>query len=242
MAFAANGPNNSIDDGNGNEVARISATASAVNDLTLVNAATGNRPRLQASGDDTNISPAVRAKGTGGVVLEDGNGNEVVVAESGVASAVNEVGITNAATGNGPTVAARGGDTDVDLNLSGKNAGRVRIRGALSLPDDLTPTGLSGDQDNYSPTGLSGTSILRVDPNGASRNITGLAGGVDGRVVILVNIADAAENLVLKHDVTSTAANRFYTPGAADFTIGQYGSAMLIYDATLSRWLVLAKS
>ena len=45
----------SINDGNDNEVIKISQTTSAVNELTVKNAATGNAVQLQATGDDTNI-------------------------------------------------------------------------------------------------------------------------------------------------------------------------------------------
>ena len=54
-------------DVNGNEVFAITATASAVNDFTIVNAATGNTPQIQASGNDTNISINLVPKGTGTV-------------------------------------------------------------------------------------------------------------------------------------------------------------------------------
>jgi hypothetical protein len=54
-----------INDVNGNELLRVSATASAVNELTLANAATSGAPSLTATGDDTNISLNLVAKGTG---------------------------------------------------------------------------------------------------------------------------------------------------------------------------------
>jgi hypothetical protein len=55
----------SINDTNGNEVVRTPATASAVNDVTVANAATGNAPQISATGDDTNIDLKFAAKGTG---------------------------------------------------------------------------------------------------------------------------------------------------------------------------------
>ena len=48
--------------------------------------------------------------------------------------------------------------------------------------------------------------------------------------------------ITLKHDVTSTAANRFYCPGEVDYVISKYGSAMLVYNPTHLRWNVLANS
>lgn len=54
-------------DTNGNEVFAITATASAVNDFTIINGATGNNPQIQASGGDTNIGINLVPKGTGTV-------------------------------------------------------------------------------------------------------------------------------------------------------------------------------
>jgi hypothetical protein len=59
-------------DTNGNELLKVTATASAVNELTLANAATGGAPALSATGGDTNIGIALTPKGTGGVVFPAG--------------------------------------------------------------------------------------------------------------------------------------------------------------------------
>jgi hypothetical protein len=54
-----------IQDTNGAELIKVTATASAVNEITLANAATGGNPTLTASGDDTNVGIDVTPKGTG---------------------------------------------------------------------------------------------------------------------------------------------------------------------------------
>jgi len=54
-----------IADANGNELIILDTTSSAVNEITLANAATGNAPTLTASGGDTNISLNLIAKGSG---------------------------------------------------------------------------------------------------------------------------------------------------------------------------------
>jgi len=56
-----------VNDTNGNELLKLTATASAVNELTLANAAVGNAPTLSATGDDTNIDITLSPKGTGEV-------------------------------------------------------------------------------------------------------------------------------------------------------------------------------
>jgi hypothetical protein len=55
----------SINDVNGNELVRVSATASAVNEITVANAAAGNAPTISATGNDTNINLNLIGKGTG---------------------------------------------------------------------------------------------------------------------------------------------------------------------------------
>ena len=56
-----------INDVNGNELVRVSATASAVNEITVANAAAGAAPVISATGNDTNISLNLAGKGTGAV-------------------------------------------------------------------------------------------------------------------------------------------------------------------------------
>jgi hypothetical protein len=68
-------------DTNGNELLKVTATASAVNELTLANAATGGVPTLTASGGDTNIGMKFVSKGTGEVTARV-NGSDVFNASS----------------------------------------------------------------------------------------------------------------------------------------------------------------
>ena len=56
-----------IRDGNDNELIKFSQTASAVNEITVKNAATGSGPEIQASGGDSNIDVELVPKGTGAV-------------------------------------------------------------------------------------------------------------------------------------------------------------------------------
>ena len=61
-----------IYDTNGNEVLLVTTTGSAVNELTLANAATGNPPVLSATGGDTNIGITLTPKGSGQVRITGG--------------------------------------------------------------------------------------------------------------------------------------------------------------------------
>ena len=68
----------SILDTGGNELAKLTATGSAVNEFTVANAATGGSPTLSATGGDSNIDLDLLAKGTGHVTIR-GNTNPGVL-------------------------------------------------------------------------------------------------------------------------------------------------------------------
>ena len=59
-----------IVDVNGNEVFNITSTASAVNEFTVTNSATGDAVGLSATGDDTDIDLSIQPKGTGQVIIK----------------------------------------------------------------------------------------------------------------------------------------------------------------------------
>lgn len=66
-----------IADANGNELIKFPSTvSSAVNEITVTNAATGNKPTISATGGDTNISINLVPKGNGTVQI---NGVEIVL-------------------------------------------------------------------------------------------------------------------------------------------------------------------
>ena len=73
----------SILDTNGNQLALLTATSSAVNEVTLANAATGNNPILSATGDDSNIGISFVTKGTGVIKAEDAGGTVSAVKIAG---------------------------------------------------------------------------------------------------------------------------------------------------------------
>jgi hypothetical protein len=102
---------------------------------------------------------------------------------------------------------------------------------ALRLPA-VTPVQITANQNDYNPAGLASAAVLRLSSD-ASRDITGLYGGSDGREILLFNVG--AQDIVLKNAAAgSTAANRFDI--GADITISASGSAWLWYDAVSLRW------
>lgn len=102
----------------------------------------------------------------------------------------------------------------------------------FALTEDITPTTLSAHVNNYNPTGLETADVLRLSSD-ADRTITGLQGGADGRILLLVNVG-TEDILLLSQSASSSAANRFSM--GADVTLGPNNAIILQYDSTASRW------
>lgn len=102
----------------------------------------------------------------------------------------------------------------------------------LSTPA-LSPAQITADQNNYAP----GTGWFQRWNSDASRNVTGLAAGVDGQIAEVWNVG--SQNIVLQNEnASSTAANRFTTSTGADLTLAANKCALLRYDGTSARWRV----
>jgi hypothetical protein len=110
---------------------------------------------------------------------------------------------------------------------------------SLALTGDISPSQITSNQNDYNPTGLADASVLRLSTD-ASRNITSIAGGADGRILIIHNVGSF--NIVLKDDdgATGTAANRFALSG--DVTLTPDQCAIVQYDSTSTRWRLLSTS
>lgn len=113
----------------------------------------------------------------------------------------------------------------------------LSVTGTTNITGKISPTQLAANTNNWNPTGLSTATTIRLSTD-ASRDLTGILAGTDGRLLLLQNIG--AFPLVLKHDVTSTSANRILCPNSVDLTLNQNASVWLSYDATSSRWRVVS--
>lgn len=116
-------------------------------------------------------------------------------------------------------------------------SGSTLLSQDVAFGGDISPSQITSNQNDYSPTGLSTASVIRITTD-ASRNITGLAGGADGRTVFLVNVGSF--NFVLMDgDTGSSSANRFNLE--ADITVRPDCIVQLLYDSTSSRWRAVGK-
>ena len=129
----------SILDTNGNELALLTATGSAVNEFTIANAATGNDPTLSATGDDSNIDIAIKPKGTGETVFGTGAANATITSSGAhdlildTNSGTNSGTITITDAANGDITIAPNGTGVAKAVDAGDNTGAIKIAGKETI-------------------------------------------------------------------------------------------------------------
>ena len=106
-----------IKDENGNEQVIFQTTGSAVNELEITNAATGNPPILGASGE-TNVDLHVKPKGTGKTIIGTG-GAAAYLTTSGTYDLVLD---TNKGTNSGNITITDGANGNIDITTNGTGA------------------------------------------------------------------------------------------------------------------------
>jgi hypothetical protein len=128
------------------------------------------------------------------------------------------------------------GSTWVEAFSVDQASGNLALPRGLALSGVIAPPQITANQNDYNPTGVAAASVLQLSSD-ASRTVTGLAGGAEGRVVSLINIG--SQPIVLPDENTSSsAANRFAL--GANLTVAARQAAMLRYDGTASRWRLIA--
>lgn len=121
-----------------------------------------------------------------------------------------------------------------DVIIAGEHANTVYMSGVIS-----PPALASGTTNNFNPTGLASATVLRIATDAGGSALGGLATGMAGRFVMLVNLG-ASGNLTLQHEgEDSDAANRFALVNEGNQAIRPGGGALLWYDGDSSRWRVI---
>ena len=147
----------SILDTNGNELFLLTATGSAVNEITYANAASGNNPTFTASGE-TNVGVSILPKGSGKVTIDnltfpaaDGSANQILTTNgSGQLSFVDNSGGTSwqaIKTGNYTASAGEG----VFANTTA-GAFTVTLPASPSLGDEVSIVDYAGTFDTNNLT------------------------------------------------------------------------------------------
>jgi len=171
-----------INDTNGNELLKVTATGSAVNEVTLANAATGNAPSLSATGGDTNIGLALSSKGTSGVTINGAKpwlflGSASAVADQGSITTIVDltslsvtVTVPTGATTVRITSFVKAGNTTVDnINFVYIFEGATQLSADPLLSRSNASTGAVTHKPVYIGTATAGshTYKLRADNGGA---------------------------------------------------------------------------
>ena len=113
--------------------------------------------------------------------------------------------------------------------------GSATIQQGVSFTGDITPAQLTTSINNYAPTNFATGFIFRISAASAL-NITGLAGGAEGRWIWLINIGSNA--ITLKNaDGASSAANRFAL--ASDYILAAGIGVQLYYDSA-NAWRIVS--
>jgi hypothetical protein len=221
-------------DTNGNELLKLTATASAVNELTLANAATGGAPVLSATGGDTNIGIALTPKGTGGVVFPAGAVGTPAITTSGdlntgiffpaadtiafVEGGVEAMRITNAGNvGIGTSspqqhLTVGDGNTDTRASFRPNSAFAVGIANGAGFAGWI---GGSGTTDNMVFSSSGGTERMRINSSGGvgigTSSITGVldAKTATDSKLIIQNGATAGNVQIATTDLAFTAYKNF---------------------------------
>lgn len=121
------------------------------------------------------------------------------------------------------------------------DATATRFQTGIAEMGVISPSSLSGDQNNYAPTGIGTASTLRLTSSLAV-TITGLAGAAgptaptSGRKIKIINIGSFSITFAANSS-SSTAANRFGIPASFVLYAGQ--SCEWLYDATSSLWRLI---
>ncbi len=174
----------SLLDTNGNELAKVTATSSAVNEFTIANAATGNGPTFSSTGDDSNIDINITPKGTGDVVLA---GDTVKVGDSGAAAVLTS-------NGAGALTVTTGGTENLVLSTnSGTNSGTLTITDAANQNIIAAPNG-------YGNFEISGLGKIDAVMETATIAATGTTGTVNYDVLtqaVLYHTSNAAGNFTV---------------------------------------------
>ena len=175
-----------IGDENSNEQIIFKTTSSAVNQFDITNAATGNPPKISATGDDSNIDLDLEAKGTGHVTVR-GNTNSGAIQFNCEANTHGQIvkaqphsaGVTNALTlpaGSDQEIVG----TSATQTLTNKSIAASQLTGALpaisgasltALPATL-PASSAANLTNIPAANITGT-LPAIDGS----NLTGIAAG-----------------------------------------------------------------
>ena len=207
----------------------------------------GNIGYLESTIDLLSTSPTSPARTVSNTMLIDSNGNNsggtsgnpIYVALTGSANSSAIIGPTlNTATSNAlvayaDTTGTKAKNTSVIIDNTTGTLTDVPFTGSL-INNTTVVTDVTGSLNDYA---IPNYSTIRLNPT-ASTTITGFSGGVEGRLVIVIN-TNATNTLTLSHASSSSqTANRLNIPNNSIVLSGG-ASAIFQYDAINTVWRML---
>jgi hypothetical protein len=240
-----------IKDTSGNELVKFSKTASAVNEVTVKNAATGSGPEIQATGGDTNIDQVFQAKGTGAYVFkgtadtaaeirlreDTDNGTNYIGLKSPASVAANKTFILPGTDGSANQVLK----TDGSLGLGWVDLPTGSTDGWVSSSDTWTYASASTFTIagvDRTTTFTKGTRLKFTQTSAKYAVVVSSSFSTDTTVTIAVNTDYTIANAAITSPYYSYAANpqgyplRFaYTPSLTNITLGD-GTLTFTFSVT----------
>lgn len=217
-----------ITDANGNELIRFPSTvASAVNEITVNNAATGVPPSIQSSGSDTNVGLDIKSKGTG--TIRNYVNNVVSVVFDAAASAVNSLTMKSNATNNSPSIEAAGSDTNVGIDVKTKGTGvfRALVNGVVAFVVDTVAGAVNyltvkANTTGYAPAIMATGNDTNIDVNVVPKGTGRLK---ENGTAVIRQGDDYRPNLLVNGDFKIGSTRTSYNPadkwlGASSGTMG----------------------
>ena len=201
----------SIDDDNGNELLEFGVTASAVNHVKLTNQATGNNPKIEAKGGDTNASLELDAQGTGTIkalkAVQLVKGSDIASATAlPVTNAGNYFDVTGTTTIT--SIDSVGIGTVVTLHFDGILT-LTHHATDLVLPSAANITTAAGDELTFVEYAVGDWRCISY-ALASGEAIVGGAGGGDPFGETTVNTHSAGDTILVgEYDSGGTITNRF---------------------------------
>lgn len=205
---------------------------------------------IEASDGDTYLANSLISKWT--TATAGSQTSQCIIA--GVNSATTQDLATLAGSGqltlNQYTTSNFNGGTSSDSVMVISSAGVVKKRNASAFggsssppaPSSISPSQLTGDQDNYAPTGIGKATYVYLSSDSGMRAITGIADSVAGTLrKTIFNIGSYPLYLPPSHP-DSDAAHRFLTPSSGDFIVQPGHSVDILYDITNTGWRIIGNS
>lgn len=125
-------------------------------------------------------------------------------------------------------------DGNVGINETDPEAA-LHVDGAVVFSSEGVTLADAQNDDLVIPSGC----VIPLTGISADRDLTGIAGGIDGRVIVLVN--RTGNKISLRHqDTDSSAGNRIIGPDQSDLDLKKGTAVVMVYVGADSRWYVAA--